>query len=126
MIQIPDYRQVCCRVHGATGGQAEFYNSCAQVKVVGGGNGTPRPTVKFPGAYKKDDPSLNFSICNGYKEYPMPGPEVWTGESVSNSASKVARINNTASAATSNKQGEDTCDSAFTRCARSCFQFLKE
>ncbi|KAJ5472221.1 hypothetical protein N7530_006222 [Penicillium desertorum] len=111
-------------VHGAAGGQAEFYYSCAQVKVVGGGNGTPGPTVKFPGAYKKEDPSFNFSIWNGYKEYPMPGPEVWTGDSGSGASSKVSSGNGGASAATtSNKPAEDTSD-AFTRCARSCFQYL--
>ncbi|KAH7109658.1 putative endoglucanase [Dendryphion nanum] len=66
-------------VHGAHVGQAEFYFSCAQVKVTGGGSGTPGPTVKFPGAYKKGDPSFNFSIYGGFKEYPMPGPAVWTG-----------------------------------------------
>ncbi|EAW13459.1 lytic polysaccharide monooxygenase auxiliary activity family 9 protein [Aspergillus clavatus NRRL 1] len=76
-------------VHGAHVGQAEFYNTCAQVKVVGGGNGTPGPTVKFPGAYKKNDPSFNFSIYQGYKEYPMPGPAVWTGGSGSHSGSNV-------------------------------------
>ncbi|CAG8255993.1 unnamed protein product [Penicillium nalgiovense] len=110
-------------VHGAAGGEAEFYYTCAQVKVVGGGNGSPGPTVKFPGAYKKDDPSFNFSIWNGYKEYPMPGPEVWTGESDSSAGSKVASGNGGAGAATtSNKPAEDT--DAFTRCARSCFQYL--
>lgn len=67
----------------------DYSLSCAQVKVVGGGNGTPGPTVEFPGAYKKNDPSFNFSIWNGYKDYPMPGPEVWTG-SGSSSSSKVA------------------------------------
>ncbi|EEY22448.1 fungal cellulose binding domain-containing protein [Verticillium alfalfae VaMs.102] len=66
-------------VHGAHVGQAEFYYTCVQVKVTGGGNGTPGPTVKFPGAYKKDDPSFNFSIYGGVKDYPMPGPAVWTG-----------------------------------------------
>lgn len=66
-------------VHGAHVGEAEFYYACAQVKVTGGGTGVPGPTVKFPGAYKKDDPSFNFSIWNGYKPYPMPGPAVWTG-----------------------------------------------
>ncbi|CRL30143.1 Glycoside hydrolase, family 61 [Penicillium camemberti] len=110
-------------VHGAAGGQAEFYYTCAQVKIVGGGNGTPGPTVKFPGAYKKDDPSFNFSIWNGYKEYPMPGPKVWSGESDSSSASsKVAISNGSAAVTPSSKQAEDS--DAFTRCARSCFQYL--
>ena len=101
------------------------YFSCAQVKVVGGGNGNPGPTVKFPGAYKKDDPSFNFSIWNGYKEYPMPGPKVWTGESDSSAPSKVASGNGGAGSAptTSNNQADDTSD-AFARCARSCFQYL--
>ncbi|CAG8093018.1 unnamed protein product [Penicillium salamii] len=108
-------------VHGAAGGEAEFYNSCAQVKVVGGGNGIPGPTVKFPGAYRKDDPSFNFSIWNGYKDYPMPGPEVWTGGSDSSSASAVASINATAAATTSDENDKDTCESRFTRCVRSCF-----
>ncbi|KAJ6030245.1 hypothetical protein N7499_012663 [Penicillium canescens] len=106
-------------VHGAHVGQAEFYNTCAQVKVVGGGNGTPGPTVKFPGAYKKDDPSFNFSIYNGYKDYPMPGPEVWTGGSGSSSASEVANVNATAAATaiatTSNEEHEDTCGSHYVR-----------
>ncbi|CAI7577140.1 unnamed protein product [Penicillium viridicatum] len=112
-------------IHGAAGGEAEFYYSCAQVKVVGGGNGTPGPTIKFPGGYKKDDPSFNFSIWGGYKEYPMPGPEVWTGESGSSSASpKVATSNGggAGAAVTSNKQAEDGDD--FATCARSCFKYL--
>ncbi|KAH7371280.1 putative endoglucanase [Pyrenochaeta sp. MPI-SDFR-AT-0127] len=66
-------------VHGAHVGQAEFYYSCAQVKVTVGGSGKPGPTVKFPGEYKKTDPSFNFSIYGGYNAYPMPGPAVWTG-----------------------------------------------
>jgi hypothetical protein len=68
-------------LHGAHDGQVEFYYGCAQVKVTGGGNGTPGPTIKFPGGYKKDDPSLNFSLWNGYKDYTMPGPAVWNGGS---------------------------------------------
>lgn len=36
-------------------------------------------TEKFPGAYKATDPYANFSIYNGRKAFPMPGPAVWTG-----------------------------------------------
>lgn len=68
-------------VHGAHDGQAEFYYACAQVKVVQGGNGTPGPMIKFPGGYKKDDPSWNFSVWGGYKDYPFPEPAVWNGGS---------------------------------------------
>jgi hypothetical protein len=35
--------------------------------------------LKFPGAYKATDPYANFSIYNGRKAFPMPGPAVWTG-----------------------------------------------
>ncbi|KAF5619301.1 fungal cellulose binding domain protein [Fusarium sp. NRRL 25303] len=83
-------------VHGAHVGQADFYNTCAQVKVTDGGSGVSGPTVKFPGAYKKDDPSFNFSIYGGFKEYPMPGPAVWTsGNSGSGSDSTTPVTNNT-------------------------------
>ncbi|KAF9697059.1 hypothetical protein EKO04_004592 [Ascochyta lentis] len=79
-------------VHGAHDGQAEFYYSCAQVKVTGGtGTALPTDTIKFPGGYKKDDPSFNFSIYGGYKEYPMPGPAVWGGSNATGgSASELA------------------------------------
>ncbi|KAJ4343595.1 hypothetical protein N0V87_000362 [Didymella glomerata] len=66
-------------VHRSHVNQPEHYVSCMQVKVTGGGSGTPGPTVKFPGAYKATDPYANFSIYNGRKAFPMPGPAVWTG-----------------------------------------------
>ena len=39
-------------------GGAEFYPSCTQVRVGGNGNGTPSPTVHFPGAYSDTDPGI--------------------------------------------------------------------
>ncbi|EAQ85366.1 hypothetical protein CHGG_09380 [Chaetomium globosum CBS 148.51] len=66
-------------VHRSHVNQPEHYVSCMQIKVQNGGNGNPGPTVKFPGAYKSSDPYANFSIYNGYKDFPMPGPAVWTG-----------------------------------------------
>ncbi|KAF3047166.1 hypothetical protein E8E12_011526 [Didymella heteroderae] len=66
-------------VHRSHVNQPEHYVSCLQVKVQGGGSGTPGPMVKFPGAYKATDPYANFSIYNGRKAFPMPGPKVWTG-----------------------------------------------
>ncbi|KAE8316138.1 glycosyl hydrolase family 61-domain-containing protein [Aspergillus transmontanensis] len=100
-------------VHGAHAGEAEFYYECAQVKVVGGGNGTPGPTVKFPGAYKKNDPSFTYSVWGGYKDYPMPGPQVWTGASGSKSFSKVVDVN--ATGATSFRENAATFEGSFTR-----------
>lgn len=66
-------------LHRSHVGQPEHYVSCAQVKVVDGGNGSPSPTVKFPGAYKDTDSYVNFSIYGGHKPVPFPGPAVWSG-----------------------------------------------
>ncbi|KAH3962106.1 hypothetical protein HBI25_218780 [Parastagonospora nodorum] len=66
-------------VHRCHVNQPEHYVSCLQVKVVGGGSGAPGPMVKFPGAYKSTDPYANFSIYNGRKAFPMPGPKPWVG-----------------------------------------------
>lgn len=63
--------------------EPEHFVSCVQVKVTGGGSGTPGPLVQFPGAYKYTDPYVSFSIYNGYKALTMPGPSVWTGGSSS-------------------------------------------
>ena len=50
-------------LHSAsTSGGAQFYISCAQISVTGGGNGTPGPLVAFPGAYKATDPGLLIDI----------------------------------------------------------------
>ncbi|KAF4311024.1 Glycoside hydrolase family 61 [Botryosphaeria dothidea] len=95
-------------VHGAHAGEAEFYYGCAQVKVTGGGNGVPGPTVKFPGAYKSTDESFNFSIWGGYKEYPMPGPAVWTGGSI---GSRITESNTTGSSSSSSSNFNTTIDS---------------
>jgi Auxiliary Activity family 9 (formerly GH61) len=41
---------------------AQFYISCAQISITGGGNGTPSPLVAFPGAYSPTDPGLLIDI----------------------------------------------------------------
>ncbi|KAJ1332945.1 lytic cellulose monooxygenase (C1-hydroxylating) [Microdochium nivale] len=66
-------------VHRSHVNQPEHYVSCVQIKVQGGGSGTPGPMVKFPGAYKASDPYANFSVYNGMKAFPMPGPAVYGG-----------------------------------------------
>ena len=65
-------------VHRSHVNQPEHYVSCVQVKVTNGGSGNPGPTVTFPGAYKDTDEYANFNIYNGYKDFPMPGPAVWS------------------------------------------------
>jgi hypothetical protein len=44
------------------GGTPQFYVSCAQVNVTGGGNATPGPTVKIPGAFKATDPGYTANV----------------------------------------------------------------
>jgi hypothetical protein len=57
---------------------AQFYISCAQIRVTGGGSGTPGPLVSFPGAYKATDPGIKVNIYSGSASYTPPGPSVWT------------------------------------------------
>ncbi|KAF5550063.1 murein transglycosylase [Fusarium napiforme] len=74
-------------VHRSHVNQPEHYVSCAQVKVTGGSDGTVNAEmVKFPGAYKATDEYANFSIYNGAKAFPMPGPKVWDGSTSAGSS----------------------------------------
>ncbi|KIM28933.1 glycoside hydrolase family 61 protein, partial [Serendipita vermifera MAFF 305830] len=61
-------------------GGAQFYISCAQLKVTGGGSGNPGPLVAFPGAYKATDPGIQINIYYPVPtSYTPPGPSVWSG-----------------------------------------------
>ena len=61
--------------------QAQFYQSCAQINVSGGGSFSPSQTVSFPGAYNANDPGISVNIYgaqgqpdNGGRAYTPPGP----------------------------------------------------
>lgn len=58
---------------------AQIYIACAQVRVSGGGSGTPGPLVSFPGAYSQSDPGILVNLYAATTEYKAPGPAVWTG-----------------------------------------------
>ncbi|KZP34468.1 lytic polysaccharide monooxygenase [Athelia psychrophila] len=61
-------------------GGAQFYLSCAQVAVTGGGSGTPAPLVSFPGEYTGNEPGILLDIYYPIPTtYIQPGPAVWTG-----------------------------------------------
>jgi len=63
----------------STGG-AQFYLSCGQITVTGGGSGTPGPLVAFPGAYSATDPGILIDIYYPVPtSYTPPGPAVWKG-----------------------------------------------
>ncbi|KAF2459500.1 glycoside hydrolase [Lineolata rhizophorae] len=63
-------------------GQAQFYNSCANVRVTGDGTNTGGETVKIPGVYSAEDPGIHVTIYDedgntdmDGQEYQIPGPE---------------------------------------------------
>ncbi|KAI5887184.1 glycoside hydrolase family 61 protein [Schizophyllum commune H4-8] len=68
-------------LHSASSfGGAQFYLSCAQVKVTGGGNGSPGPLVSIPGVYTGNEPGILINIYYPVPaNYTMPGPAVWHG-----------------------------------------------
>ncbi|KAF2121554.1 glycosyl hydrolase family 61-domain-containing protein [Lophiotrema nucula] len=63
----------------------QFYIACAQIEVMGPGGGTPGPLVRFPGAYKYEDPGIFVEQriydwpLSGLLTYQPPGPPVWRG-----------------------------------------------
>lgn len=60
------------------GSPPQFYISCAQIKVTGGGSKTLTPTTKIPGHVKATDPGYTANIYNGFTSYTVPGPKVAT------------------------------------------------
>lgn len=59
---------------GSPGG-AQFYMTCFQLTVEGGGSLSPE-TVTFPGAYSAGDPGITINIYQKLDEYVSPGPAV--------------------------------------------------
>lgn len=68
-------------LHSASSfGGAQFYISCAQISVTGGGSGTPGPLVAIPGVYTGREPGIMINIYYPVPtNYTMPGPAVWRG-----------------------------------------------
>ncbi|CAG8953198.1 hypothetical protein HYFRA_00003399 [Hymenoscyphus fraxineus] len=58
------------------GSTPQFYISCAQVTVSGGGSSDLGPKVAIPGAFKATDPGYTANIYNGFTSYTVPGPPV--------------------------------------------------
>ena len=44
------------------GAVPQFYISCAQIRISGGGNGSPSPLVSIPGHISADDPGYTANI----------------------------------------------------------------
>jgi hypothetical protein len=60
-------------------GAAQFYLSCGQLVVTGGGSTQPQNLAAFPGAYSATDPgiliNINYPIPTSYTN---PGPATFT------------------------------------------------
>lgn len=63
---------------GSAGG-AQFYVSCYQIRVSGGGGSASPATVRFPGAYSANDPGIKVNIHTQLSGYVAPGPAVYSG-----------------------------------------------
>ncbi|TFK38157.1 glycoside hydrolase family 61 protein [Crucibulum laeve] len=74
-------RMEAIALHSASGYQgAQFYISCGQVQVTGGGSGTPGPLVAIPGVYTGREPGIMINIYYPVPvTYTQPGPAVWSG-----------------------------------------------
>lgn len=59
-------------------GIPQFYISCSQIKVTGGGSTSPSNTVKIPGFIKESDPGYTANIYSNFNSYTVPGPSVFT------------------------------------------------
>ena len=59
-------------------GIPQFYISCAQIKVTGGGSTSPSNTVKIPGFIKESDPGYTANIYSNFNSYTVPGPSVFS------------------------------------------------
>lgn len=78
-------------LHSASSaGGAQFYITCYQITVTGGGSTTPAG-VSFPGAYKASDPGIQINIYQQLSTYVAPGPAVIQGgtEAVAGKAGSV-------------------------------------
>lgn len=70
--------QIALHVAQSEGG-AQFYLSCGQLTVTGGGSKTPTNLAAFPGAYSATDPGILINI--NYPKptnYTNPGPATFT------------------------------------------------
>lgn len=64
-------------LHTAGGqGGAQFYMTCYQITVEGGGSASPE-TVELPGAYAASDPGILVNIHAPLDSYVAPGPDVY-------------------------------------------------
>lgn len=77
---------------------AQFYVTCFQLTVTGGGSAKPAG-VSLPGAYEASDPGILVNIHAKLNSYTAPGPAVYAGGSTKSAGSPCAGCENTCKAA---------------------------
>ncbi|PPJ53108.1 hypothetical protein CBER1_11673 [Cercospora berteroae] len=96
-------------LHEGHVGKVQFYMECAQLRISGGGNGTPSPLVKIPGLYSAQDPGFAFNKWGGNVGiYEMPGPAVWSGGGSGGSASTSSSGNSSTAEVSGGDSGAST------------------
>ncbi|KAL0632633.1 hypothetical protein Q9L58_008481 [Maublancomyces gigas] len=60
------------------GSPPQFYISCAQITVTGGGTANPAK-FSIPGHIKDNDPGITVNIYNNFQSYTFPGPALFSG-----------------------------------------------
>lgn len=65
-------------IHEAHVGKTQIYMVCAQLRISGGGSGSPGPMVNIPGLYAPEEVNFDIWASSEPTSYTMPGPAVWT------------------------------------------------
>ncbi|CZT12651.1 related to cellulose binding protein CEL1 [Rhynchosporium agropyri] len=94
------------------GGIPQFYLSCAQISVTGGGSGTPGPLVSIPGFIKGDESGYTANIYSNFNSYTVPGPAVWSGGNSGGGGSPAPVTTSVAPAVTTSKPVAGTTTTA--------------
>lgn len=85
----------------------QFYPSCSNLKVTGGGSALPQG-VKFPGAYSNEDPGIHINIYTGFNgDYVIPGPDVYGGGGSGSNSNSGNNVDNDDNYDTGSSSGEN-------------------
>lgn len=92
-------------IHEGHVGKAQFYMECAQLRVSGGGSGSPGPMTQIPGLYTADEVNFDMWTSPAPSTYAMPGPAVWSGGGSSGGSSSSGSSSGDSSSSGSNSTG---------------------
>ncbi|KAI1849829.1 hypothetical protein JX265_012295 [Neoarthrinium moseri] len=101
-------------LHGAQNNEAEFFYSCAQIKVSGSGSGTPATTYQIPGIYED-----TMTLFNGLNLWTDSASQIKTdiadtpiGDAVFSSSSSSSSASSSSSSSSSSTSSSAVASSA--------------